>query len=322
MPLDRQCAAVLEAAAEAGSAFEADDIEAARQAYDDTTSDYAPRTADLARVRERAMPGPDGAGLPVRIYDPVRPADIILLPVLVFLHGGGWAMGGLETHDAVCRHLAYHGQCMVVSVDYRLAPENKFPAAVEDCEAALAWVTGNAGAIGGDPKRVAIGGDSAGGNLAAVVARRYTRQLDPGAPHLALQLLIYPATDFTADNGSIRDNGQGYLLTKPALDRFRDLYLRGECDWSDPDASPLLARDLSGLPPAFIQTGEFDPLRDEGRAYGKKLRGAGVPVEEICYPGMIHGFTRMGALVDVANQALDDSARALRAAFADKGTGT
>ncbi len=214
----------------------------------------------VGTVEDRTIPGPTGTGheIPVRIYTPEGEGPF---PVLVYLHGGGWVVGSLDTHDAQCRALSHRASCVVVAVDYRLTPEHKFPAAVDDCDAAVQWVADHAAALKGDPARLAVGGDSAGGNLAASVALR-TR--DRGMPYLAFQLLIYPATEMHCGTLSHQENAEGYLLTRDAIMWFRDHYLHSDADMSHPDASPLLAPSLDDLPPAFIITAEFDPLCDEG----------------------------------------------------------
>jgi len=249
------------------------------------------------------------SGIPIRVY---RPEGSPPFPVLVFLHGGGWVTGNLDTHDSMCRALTNAGDCVVVSVEYRLAPEHPFPAAVEDCYAATKWAEENASAIHGDPSRLAIGGDSAGGNLAAVVSQR---SRDRDGPDLAYQLLIYPVTDRSFDTTSYEENAEGYLLTKTDMEWYWDLYLEHDVDGRHPYASPLKARDLSGLPPATVVTCGFDPLRDEGIAYANRLEGAGVDVELRNYGGQIHGF--MGMLADPeldhARMAIEDVSRDLNA---------
>jgi acetyl esterase len=224
----------------------------------------------VARVEERTIPGPAGA-IPVRIYTPEGTGPF---PVLVFFHGGGWVICTLDTHDGLCRALANGAGCVVVSVDYRLAPEHTFPAAPEDCFAATQWVAAHAGELQGDRARLAVGGDSAGGNLTAVVAQMARER---GGPALAFQLLIYPAVDLRPDAGyaSMQENALGYFLDKPSMDWFAGHYLRGEADRTHVLASPMLAADLRGLPPALVTTAEFDPLRDEGEAYARRLVEAG-----------------------------------------------
>ncbi|HEU5368111.1 MAG TPA: alpha/beta hydrolase [Ktedonobacterales bacterium] len=261
----------------------------------------------VAQVENRTIPGPAGA-IPVRVYTPAGSGPF---PVLVFFHGGGWVICDLDTHDGICRSLCNGAGCVVVSVDYRLAPEHKFPAAPEDCFAATQWVAGHAAEVNGDPGRIAIGGDSAGGNLTAVVAQMAR---DRNGPKLAFQLLIYPATDFTFSGPSLKENADGYFLTREDMDWFSNHYLRSETDKKDPLASPMLAADLSRLPPALVITAEYDPLRDEGETYGRRLKEAGVPTIVSRYEGMIHGF--FGFPFDVSKRAQDEASRALRAAFA------
>jgi acetyl esterase len=269
----------------------------------------APPGPEVQRVEDRTIPGPAGE-IPVRLY---YPSDGPALPALVYFHGGGWVIGSIETHDATCRELATAADCLVVSVDYRLAPEHKFPAAAEDAYAATRWVAEHAAEIGADPRRIAVGGDSAGGNLAAVVA---LMARDRGGPSLAFQLLVYPVTDYNFHTESYRQNAEGYLLTRHSMQWFWNHYLTSEADGGNPHASPIRAKDLSGLPPALVITAEFDPLRDEGEAYTNRLREAGVPAAYTCYEGMIHGFFGMSAVVDKAKQAVGEAAGALQVAFA------
>jgi acetyl esterase len=266
-----------------------------------------PAAERIAEVRNLAVPGPAGE-IPIRLYKP-SPGR---LPLLVYFHGGGWVLGSLDSHDGVCRSLANRAECMVVSVDYRLAPEHKFPAAAEDAYAATQWVVSNADRLGGDPTRVAIGGDSAGANLTAVVA---LMARDRKGPALVHQLLVYPVTDSACDTDSYRDNADGYLLTRDAMVWFWDHYTRDEHDRRNPYAAPLRAADLDGLPPALVITAEFDPLRDEGEAYAQRLREAGVAVRLSRYAGMIHGFFGMGAILDQAKGAMQEAAGCLRSAF-------
>ena len=309
MPLHPQCQTLIDAAARDGSPFAAADPRSARLGYDAGTLVYRHSTPALDSVTNLGFAGAAGP-VAVRVYRPQgarRPA-----PVLVYYHGGGWVVGNLESHDHLCRYLAATSGVVVVAVDYRLAPEYKFPAAYDDAVAALRWVAGSADELGIDAKRMAVGGDSAGGSLAAVVALAVR---DQGWPMLRLQLLMYPSTDFTADTPSMRENGEGYLLTRAAMEQFIDWYLPSRIARADPHASPQLAPDHSGVAPAFIQTAEFDPLRDEAQTYGETLKRAGVAVEQVCYAGMIHGFMRMGGRVDTALTALDDAARALQRAL-------
>ena len=259
----------------------------------------------VADVRDLTAPGP-GGDIPVRVYTPDTPGP---LPIVVWLHGGGWAMGSIETYDAPVRALAVAAGAIVVSVEYRLAPEHRFPAAVDDSLAAVRWAAATGAELGGDTTRVAVAGDSAGGNLAAVVARRLRGELD-----LRLQALIYPVTDGGVNTPSFREFGDRYGLTAEGMKRFWELYLDGG-DAGDPDASPLRADDLSGVAPAFVLTAEADVLRDEGEAYAQALQEAGVPVTLRRFDGTIHGFFRWLAVTDVAGRAIEETALALRSAF-------
>ncbi|MGD9603925.1 MAG: alpha/beta hydrolase [Gammaproteobacteria bacterium] len=308
MSLDPQCAAIIEAAAAAGAPFAAPDHLAIRAGYDAGTAAYTydPGPVD---IHGSVFPGP-GGNVAVRGY---RPAGVPgALPALVFFHGGGWVVGSLDSHDHMARHLAVKAGCAVLSVDYRLAPEHPFPAALEDAIAAVQWAAHHAQALDIDPTRLAVGGDSAGGQLAASAALALR---DARGPALRLQVLIYPVCDLVADNASLRENATGYLLTVAAYHKMCQWYLPERAQWADPRISPQHAANHRGLPPALVQTAEFDPLRDEGLAYVETLRAAGVPVESHCYAGMIHGFARMGGKVDRGRLALDDAAAALRRAF-------
>ncbi len=265
-----------------------------------------------ANAEDRRIPGPAGE-VGVRVY---RPEAAEMLPIVVFLHGGGWVIGDIESHDAVCHQLATRVPAVVVSVDYRLAPEHRYPAALEDCYAATLWAHRHAGELGADAHRMAVAGDSAGGNLSALVALRCR---DEGGPRLAFQLLVYPATDLTCSFPSHVENGQGYLLTSDAMAWFLDHYI-DERERTSPGASPHFVEDLSGLPPALVITAEFDPLRDEGEAYAERLRAAGVPATSTRYPGMIHAFFHMDAVLPQAGRAIDEAATALRAALHPTGS--
>ena len=309
MPVDPQCQAILDAAATQGAPFANDDYHAIRGAYADTTARYRHPSPARAALSDQTFTGPAGA-VPIRCYVPVT-AMAGPLPCLVYFHGGGWVVGDLATHDHMCRYLSAGAGICVIAVDYRLAPEHPFPAGFEDCLAAVRWVAGSAASLNIDPRRLAVGGDSAGGNLAAAVAIALR---DTGGPLPALQLLIYPATDMTADNDSLRDNAEGYLLTRAAMDLFTRWYVPDSAQRSDPRASPRHGTH-AGLPRAFIQTAEYDPLRDEARDYAETLTAAGVAVEYRCYPGMVHGFARMGGIVDAGIAALDDACEALRSAL-------
>jgi len=263
----------------------------------------------VAAMQDRTVPGPAGE-IPVRIY---VPEGIGPFPVLVYYHGGGWVLGSIGTHDATCREVANAAGCMVVSVEYRLAPEHKYPAAVDDAYTAAQWVLENAESVGGDPRRVAVGGDSAGGNLAAAVC---LMARDRAAVQPSLQVLIYPIVDYNLDTPSYLENAEGYFLTRDTMRWFWQCYLERDEDGFHPYASPLRAEVLTGLPPALIITAEYDPLRDEGEAYAARLRDAGVPVTLTRYDGMIHAFFRRTAQFDKARIAMQEAADALKQAFA------
>ncbi len=264
----------------------------------------------VARVQDLEIPGPAGR-IPVRIYHP-QPEKT--LPALVFLHGGGWLMGNLETHDPYCRALCAKAGIALLAVDYRLAPEHKFPAAVEDAYAATVWLAQQGQQQGVCPSAIAVGGDSAGGNLAAATTLLARER---GTPQIAFQLLIYPVLDYAFDTASYRENANGFHLTRQDMICSWQYYLNNERDGEHPLASPLRATDLSGLPPAMVITAEFDPLRDEGQRYADRLQAAGIPVHSRCYPGMIHGFARRLDQFDAANQVLEAIAVALQAAGED-----
>jgi acetyl esterase len=271
-----------------------------------------PPRPEVASVSERAIPGPHGP-IPARIYRPLGSASDAVLPVTVFFHGGGWVIGDLESYETLCRGLCNEARCCVVSVDYRLAPEHKFPAAVDDCAAATAWVAKQSAELKVDPGKIAVAGDSAGGNLAAVVA---ILARDAGAPRIAFQLLIYPGISHDSNSPSRRELGTGDLLDEELMQWFGACYVRGPEDYLDWRCAPIRAPDLSRLPPALVITAEYDPLRDEGKAYADRLRAAGVDVTYSCYPGMIHGFVSMGRVIPAAAEGLHESAQALAAAFA------
>jgi acetyl esterase len=270
---------------------------------------YAPPSEPVAQVEDRSIPGPAGE-LPVRVYRPV--AGGAPVPALVYFHGGGWVVGNLDSHDPGCRAVANHAGCAVVSVDYRLAPEARFPAAAEDAYAATRWVAEHADELGVDPARLAVGGDSAGGNLAAVVTLMARER---GGPELAYQVLIYPVTDSACDTSSYEEFADGYMLTRADMLWYWDHYV-GDQDRGQPYASPLRARDLRGLPPALVITAGFDPLRDEGESYAARLRDAGVPTILTRYDGVIHGFFGMIGTIDESRRAIDQVAHALRTRFA------
>jgi len=231
--------------------------------------------------------------------------------VHVHFHGGGWVIGDLDTHDRDCREICVGADCIVVAVDYRLAPEHIFPAAPEDCYASLCWATANLDSLGASPGPVSVGGDSAGGNLAAAVA---LMARDRNGPAIAMQLLIYPVTDATMESVSYRDNADGYLLSRTMMSWFWDHYCPDLALRADPLASPITAEDLSGLPPALVMTAEFDPLRDEGEAYAERLIAAGVEVEVRRFDGLVHGFFSQAGMIEAAREGVDLAVKALRKA--------
>lgn len=308
MPLDPQAKKVLDQIAALGlpPSHTLSAVDARKQA--EATRAAAPGEP-VAKVEDRAVPSPDG-DIPVRVYTPAGSGPF---PALVFFHGGGWVLGCVDGSDATARSLANAAGCVVVSVEYRLAPEHKYPAAADDCYAATRWVAANAAAIDVDPARIAVGGVSAGGNLAAVVT---LMARDKGGPALVHQLLVVPVTDRNFETASYRENGEAYGLTTESMAWFWNHYLRDDSDARDPYAAPLQAEDLTGLPAATVQTAECDPLRDEGAAYAQCLRESGVPVQYTCYDGMIHGFFSMASVIDGGRRAVDDAAAALRGAFA------
>ena len=266
---------------------------------------------DVAEVRAVHIPGPAG-DIPVRFYRPAGSSPSDQLPVLVLFHGGGWVIGNLDSHDNTARWLANRAGVAVASVDYRLGPEHVFPAAVEDCWIATQWIAANGTELGIDPQRVVVGGDSAGGNLAAVVA---LLARDAGAPSIRLQVLVYPAVDARMGHSSVDENGTGYLLSKGDMVWFYGHYGLGQVvqadDWR---LSPLLAPSLADVAPAYVITAEFDPLRDEGEAYAAALEAANVPVEHRRFEGMIHGFFGMVGTIDAADEAQEEAAKAIIAA--------
>jgi acetyl esterase len=260
-------------------------------------------------VQNRLIDGPDGP-LPIRIYHPEHGEQ---RGALVFFHGGGFVIGSLDGHDNLCRQICVDAGCVVVSVDYRLAPEHKFPSAVDDAYAATSWVHAHAAELEFDPEKLAVGGDSAGGNLSAGVTLLAKQR---GGPKLAYQVLLYPATDLrTFDRPSSLENAEGKLLSRADMIWFTAQYLRDDKDRHDPLASPLAATDLSALPPALVITAEHDPLRDEGNAYAEALRAAGNSVQLTCYPGTIHGFMSLYAFLDQGKAAVRECSAALKAAL-------
>jgi acetyl esterase len=310
--LHPQVAALLERAAKSPlPAYHDVPPAVARRLYRDTRGALTPDPPAVESVQLLLVPGPAGP-VPVRAYRTKGAGKDEVLPALVYFHGGGWVIGDLDTHDVVCRTLANGARCAVFSVEYRKAPEAPFPAAVEDCFSSLIFISKNFNSLKINPSQIAVGGDSAGGNLATVIA---LMARDAGGPALSFQLLIYPGTDQQMGHPSIDSNGEGYLLTKKSMFYFRGHYLPRKEDWLDWRASPLLAKSLAKLPPAFVMTAGFDPLRDEGRAYAERLKKAGVPTEYREYSDMVHGFITMGRVLDTANTALADCAQALRRAW-------
>ncbi len=308
MPIDPQAKVIIDLIESLGFAgFNADTDPVAMRALMEAA--VIPSTIDIAHVDDREIPGPLGP-IPIRIY---RPDGDEPKPLIVYFHGGGWVLGSLASHDDVCRGLAEGVDAVVVAVDYRMAPEDRFPAAVEDAYAALVWTHAHAAELGGDASRVAVAGDSAGGNLAAVAA---VRARDSRGPGLRFQLLIYPATDYEFTSGSMNDNAEGYFLTREAMWWFYGLYLNDPNEGEDPRVSPQRTADLGGLPSAFVLTMEYDPLRDQGVGYAEALRGAGTIVESKTYAGLFHGCIAMRGQIDAAQVAFDDAVRALRAGLA------
>ena len=308
MALDPTVKTLLDGLAAAGGpALGTQGVAETRAAFDNMP--LPRKQIELASVENRSIPGPAGA-IPVRIY---QPHGAGVKPVLVYLHGGGWVIGTLDSYDATCRELAQGAGCVVVAVDYRLAPEHRYPAAPEDCYAAVRWVAANAASLGADARRLAVGGDSAGGNLSAVVSQMAR---DKGGPAIRFQLLIYPVTDADFTRRSYVDNAEGYLLTTASMHWFWDHYLPNPGQRAEPYASPLRAADLSGLPPAWVCTAEFDPLRDEGEAYAKRLQQAGVSTTLTRFDGLIHGFISMGLVAPRAQAAIDEAVAALKKGLA------
>jgi len=282
----------------------------ARAEYIKRGGAVAPARRRLARVTDIDIPGPAGA-IRARVYVPFAKARA--LPALIYFHGGGWVLGGIETHDRLCRVIADDAASIVISVDYRLAPEHKFPAAVIDARAAFTWLVEHAAALGIDPARIAIGGDSAGGNLAAVTT---LAAMAGQCPLPAYQLLIYPVTDLACDTRSYEKFADGYFLTRSLMLWFRDHYLPEPAAHADPQASPLRAELRRALPPALVVTAGFDPLLDEGYEYACKMRAAGTEVTYRCHETLIHGFANMTGAIPAARSAVDEATTALRLAFA------
>jgi len=308
--LDPQMKAMLDAANASGPMFlRAETAEQARVKMQALLQAQPVTPPEVYRVEDRSIAGPNGA-IPIRIY---TSQGRVPKPVLVYFHGGGWVLGSLETHDILCRSLTNGAGCILVSVDYRLAPEHKFPAAPEDCYAATKWVAANATSFGGDAGRLAVGGDSAGGNLAAAVA---LMARDRGGPKLSFQLLFYPAISAANDTPSQKEfTEDGLILSKPDMDWFWGHYLNASADRENPYACPNKAKSLAGLPPALVQTTSHDPLRDEGEAYAEQMRKAGVKVTLTRYDGVTHGFVSFADALDQGKKGIKEATDALRAAL-------
>ncbi len=313
MPLDPQAQMVLDYLEHVGVPDLSElDPEAARMVANERPLPSGP---EVGAVRDLAILGPDGE-IPVRVYWPKGAGPF---GCLVFFHGGGFVIGDLDSHDALCRQIARDAGCCVVAVHYRLAPEHRFPAAPDDCYAALCWVASNASDLRIDPKRLAVGGDSAGGNLATVVA---ARARDRGGPELLLQVMAYPVTDLRAmDTESYLEFAGGHFLTRAEMEWFRDHYVVDPAGRADPEVSPLACSSLQDLPPALVITAECDPLRDEGEAYAKALERAGVPVRLSRYEGMIHGFVSLYAVLNRGEQAVGEICTALSEALQTRPVG-
>jgi len=311
MPLDPQAETILGLVKQAGlPEFWQLTPDQAREQFATRVQKMEARES-IHRFRDQRIPG-SGSDIPLRMYWPRGAKAGELFPVLLWFHGGGFVIGDLNTHDSACRLLANQADCIVVAVHYRLAPEFKFPAAVEDSHAALRWLAVHGREIGADPDRIAVGGDSAGANLATVMG---ILARDEGYPKLAFQLLIYPCTAPEPETPSHRKFAEGYLLTRNNIVWFYKQYLRSQRDTKDFRFAPLVAEDLSNLPPALLLVAGYDPLRDEGVAYAQRLIEAGNRVTLVNYEGMIHGFILAGGVLDAAKRAIAQSAAALREAF-------
>ena len=308
MPLDPMYKAMLEQMAAAGGPALTDMAPADSRAWYRSLQPLAPDLT-VGAVEDRRIAGPGGEML-LRIY---RPSGTGPLPIVMNFHGGGWVIGDVDTADGQCREVCRRANVVVVSVDYRLAPEQRFPAAAEDCYAATVWAAEHASEIGGDAARIAVAGDSAGGNLAAVVA---LIARDRNGPKIKFQLLVYPVTNGRFDTPSYTENGDGYMLTKAAMIWFWDHYAPDATDRAHPYASPLQAASLVGLPPAFVMTAQYDPLRDEGEDYAARLIKSGVPTQCERFEGLIHGFFANSQIVPAASVAMDKACAALRAGLA------
>jgi acetyl esterase len=314
MTLDPQAKWVLDIAKEANlPSLEEMTASEAKAAYEARALKLCLKDVPIGKSFDLNISGPHG-DIPLRLYYPTGHNGNIL-PVVVYYHGGGWVIGSRDTHDALCRQICNQGGFLVVSVDYRMGPEFHFPVAVDDSFAAYKWAQETISEFGGDEQKIAVAGDSAGGNISAVLC---LLARENGLPLPVFQWLIYPATNMTMDTASHRDFSEGYFLTQPLMVWFQRLYLGADPAVDDWRASPLKAASLQGLPPALVQTAGFDPLKDEGKAYADRLVAEGVPAAHTDYSGMIHGFINLGGAIDMARTAIDEGVAALQAAFAKK----
>jgi acetyl esterase len=311
MPLDPLVKAFLDqlAAVPGPKTWELSPAEA-RETFNALMDMAGPKDIPIGKVENVVAKTPTG-DVPLRVYSPIA-AGSEPLPVLIYFHGGGWVIGNVNSHDGLCRLFANEGCFRVISVEYRLSPESKFPDAVDDAYGAVAWIEQHASELGVDPNMMAVGGDSAGGNLAAVVAQIAKAKAHP---KLAFQMLLFPVTQIGADTPSLHDFDTGYFLERPTLDWFYANYLSAEADETDPRASPLLATDFSGLPPAYVMLAGFDPLHDEGMQYVEKLRAAGVKVDVKDYTDMVHCFIYLQAILPQAHEAVAAAAKAVHEAL-------
>ncbi|MBM86783.1 MAG: hypothetical protein CMQ41_00230 [Gammaproteobacteria bacterium] len=309
MTLDPQAEILLESIKESGARpFNAYSAQEARKIYDQASELVRGTPPEPFSIEEIVIPGSDGPIL-AWIYKPSADSN---LPTLIYYHGGGYTIGSLKSHDCVCRGICVEAQCIVISIDYRLAPEHKYPAAVQDAWDAAKWVVEHAHTLSVDPKNIAIGGDSAGGNLTAVVSLLAKAAKNP---RFVFQLLIYPCTDMTCSFESHKKFGEGYRLTNELIDWFYDHYFSQNDDITHWKASPLNAKDFSDLPPAFMISAGYDPLQDENKAYAEKLKNAGVAIKHSHYGGMIHGFLTMPGKIDKAKEGISECASELKIIF-------
>lgn len=310
MTLDPQAKWVLDIAEQANAPLLEDmSAEDAKTAYEERALKLCFQDVPIGKSEDLDIAGPHGP-IPIRLYHPVNGAE--KLPVLIYYHGGGWIIGSRDSHDALCRSISNQGSFLVVSVDYRMGPEAKFPAAVDDSIAAMNWVSDTITQYGGDKTKIAVSGDSAGGNLSAVVCLAATENQ---CPMPAFQWLIYPATDMVMETNSHQQFSEGYFLTKNLLNWFQDHYLSSPEDKNDWRASPIRAKSIASVPSALVQTAGFDPLKDEGKAYADRMSAEGVDVAYTEYPGMIHGFINLGGAIGAAQVAIDEGIASLKKAF-------